>query len=339
MVFLSPAETAECTAIRTEVFRFPFYVVSGGGSSVGEKGARRRFLEYQFARHVDAEDFRAMVWVTDEPSDIELKHLRFGTNRTKRDGNHADEISRLQLSGETGDGAVGNDGRVADVNNGEGLLPGMVMTVAEASCTFKHLTALRDIVQRNVSHAVVLEDNVAFRGSVSDALRIYQAEAESGKGECEGPLPAEPDVGEGRGARPRRRSIGCGGDGRGRGGGRGGGDGGDGDGGWDMVFDSDLWNLAPEGPLEPGRILYPKDPTRTSFPCPAQPELACESHGASKGANFYVVTRRAAAALVGAFFTSDQVIDHRFNDLIRSTGLDVRWAQPPNVIKVDCSSS
>jgi GR25 family glycosyltransferase involved in LPS biosynthesis len=53
------------------------------------------------------------------------------------------------------------------------------MTAAEASCTWKHWQALTRIVEERSELSVVMEDNVAFSGSISDALRVYQAERES----------------------------------------------------------------------------------------------------------------------------------------------------------------
>jgi hypothetical protein len=82
-----------------------------------------------------------------------------------------------------------------------------------------------------------------------------------------------------------------------------------------------------------GKRLYAKRSNTTSgVPCPWGPDsdgspCILTVHGASKGANFYVLTLRAASLLLSRFFESTGVIDHRLNELIRRLRLEVRWAQ------------
>ena len=43
----------------------------------------------------------------------------------------------------------------------------------QISCTIKHYLALKDIVEKGLPHAVILEDNVAFKGNVPERLEKY----------------------------------------------------------------------------------------------------------------------------------------------------------------------
>jgi len=116
---------------------------------------------------------------------------------------------------------------------------------------------------------------------------------------------------------------------------------------WDIVFDSDLWGLVPEAPLVHGQQLYPKERevsrSATTYRCPwhaegSEYQCTVAVHGASKGANFYILPLATAKVLNESFLGFDSVIDHRLNDLIRLHSLNTFWAQPPNVHKVTRSS-
>jgi len=43
----------------------------------------------------------------------------------------------------------------------------------QISCTIKHYLALKDIVEKNLPYAVIMEDNVAFKSNVPDVLKKY----------------------------------------------------------------------------------------------------------------------------------------------------------------------
>lgn len=55
------------------------------------------------------------------------------------------------------------------------------------------------------------------------------------------------------------------------------------------------------------------------------------AHGASNGANCYLISRRAARLIVATFLPFGKVIDHHLNDLIRAHRLNVYWPMPPSV--------
>ena len=221
-------------------------------STDNASGKRRRtFLNYQFSKFVDADDSSAALWLTSEPTFEEELALRGG-------------VGRVLTSGE-------------------------FMTKGETSCTHKHFSALKHMVDNRIEVGVIMEDNVGFGGSVSGALQRYHVELR---------------------------------------------------GGWDMVFDSDCWDMVPEAPLENGIYTYRKGHNVTHRDCLQASydggHLDCSevSHGAAKCANFYVVSLRAAKLLVDRFEDIPEVIDHRLNGLIRLLNLSVFWAQPPNVRRI-----
>lgn len=66
-------ETDRCRKERAEPFRVQFYVIS---STIAESDARRRFVDYQMARFLDAEDAAALIWETREPEHKDISALR-----------------------------------------------------------------------------------------------------------------------------------------------------------------------------------------------------------------------------------------------------------------------
>ena len=57
-------------------------------------------------------------------------------------------------------------------------------------------------------------------------------------------------------------------------------------------------------------------------------------HGASRGANFYLLTREAARQLYESSLPILSAPDHQLNFLLRFNGMEVYWAEPPNVHKI-----
>lgn len=47
------------------------------------------------------------------------------------------------------------------------------LTKGQIACTYKHYLALKDIVENNHELAVILEDNIEFRGNVPSAIERY----------------------------------------------------------------------------------------------------------------------------------------------------------------------
>ena len=61
-------------------------------------------------------------------------------------------------------------------------------------------------------------------------------------------------------------------------------------------------------------------------------------HGASRGANFYLLTREAARQLYESYLPILLTVDHQLNFLLRLNGMEAYWAEPPNVHKIRRSS-
>jgi hypothetical protein len=92
----------------------------------------------------------------------------------------------------------------------------------------------------------------------------------------------------------------------------------------DLIFDSDILNLKySEGPIKKGKSIYKKSNLKDAF---------CD--GSSRGANFIILTRIAAARLRDIFLPIGSVSDMHYNHLIRTLNLNVYWAEPPNVHKI-----
>jgi GR25 family glycosyltransferase involved in LPS biosynthesis len=64
-----------------------------------------------------------------------------------------------------------------------------------------------------------------------------------------------------------------------------------------------------------------------------------EIYGASKGAHFLFLTQHAARKLYAAFLPFHESSDHHYNILFDKLRLNVYWAEPPNVHKIDRPST
>ncbi len=98
---------------------------------------------------------------------------------------------------------------------------------------------------------------------------------------------------------------------------------------WDCLFDSDFyfWRYI-ESPLEKGRFVYRKNVEKTE-----------QCAGASKGAHFYMVSKKGARMLVDNFIPFSKASDHHFNDIFSKLNMNVFWADPPNVHKITRGST
>jgi len=47
------------------------------------------------------------------------------------------------------------------------------LSLGQISCTYKHYLALKDIVEKNMEYAVIMEDNIEFKGNVPERLEKY----------------------------------------------------------------------------------------------------------------------------------------------------------------------
>ena len=98
---------------------------------------------------------------------------------------------------------------------------------------------------------------------------------------------------------------------------------------WDLVFDSDFLGLHfIEGPLTEGQLIYKKNN-----------EITGQCHGSTKGCHFFLITLSAAEKLLENFLPFNDVSDHFYNHLIRELNLNVYWAEPPNVHKINRKST
>lgn len=144
--------------------------------------------------------------------------------------------------------------------------------------TYKHYLALRDIVEKGYDYAVIMEDNIEFKGNVPNAIERYLKD-----------LPSD----------------------------------------WDCVFDSDFLGLKyDEASVNPAISVYKKSN-----------EITGQCSGASKGAHFILVSKRGAKLLYENFLPFRECSDHHYNELFRKLNMNVYWAEPPNVHKINRPST
>lgn len=136
------------------------------------------------------------------------------------------------------------------------------------ACTYKHYLILKDIVEHQYPLAVLMEDNIEFRGSVPDALSRYMKD-----------LPED----------------------------------------WDCVFDSDYFGMKYSGEITSDVSVYKTD--------------------TSKGAHFLFLTLSAATKLYNNFLPFHEGSDHMYNYLFQKLNMNVYWAEPPNVHKIQREST
>jgi len=98
---------------------------------------------------------------------------------------------------------------------------------------------------------------------------------------------------------------------------------------WDLLFDSDFLGLKfIEYPLDSNKLVYKKSN-----------QVSKQCHGSTKGCHFYLIKYDAAVRLLENFLPFDEVSDHYYNQLARKLNLEVFWAEPPNVHKINRKSS
>ena len=146
------------------------------------------------------------------------------------------------------------------------------------ACTYKHYLALKDIVEKGHTYAVIMEDNIEFRSNVPTSLEKYLKD-----------LPPE----------------------------------------WDCVFDSDFYDLHfTEGHIDSSISVYKKSN-----------EITSQCGGSSKGAHFVLVSQKGARLLYENFLPFHECSDHHYNILFRKLNMNVFWAEPPNVHKINRPST
>jgi GR25 family glycosyltransferase involved in LPS biosynthesis len=159
----------------------------------------------------------------------------------------------------------------------EGICTNFSLPKGMVACTYKHYLILKDICENKHPLAVIMEDNIEFKGNVSEAISRYLKD-----------LPEN----------------------------------------WDCLFDSDFYGLKfIEGPVD-GKSVYKKSNNITE-----------QCGGSSKGAHFLLVNLEAAQKLYSGFLPFHDCSDHWYNHIFRLQNMNVFWAEPSNVHKINRPST
>jgi hypothetical protein len=159
-----------------------------------------------------------------------------------------------------------------------GLTTNSALTRGMLAVTYKHYLILKDIIDKGHEMAVIMEDNIEFRGNVPDAIARY--------------LQDIPDD-------------------------------------WDCVFDSDFYDLTYiEGPVTENVSVYKKSN-----------EITNQCVGSAKGAHFILLNLQAAKKIYEIYLPFRECSDHNYNQVFRRKNMNVYWAEPPNVHKINRPST
>ena len=112
---------------------------------------------------------------------------------------------------------------------------------------------------------------------------------------------------------------------------------------WDCLFDSDFRNLKANANITPDISIY-KQPYGVHqlvkyMYSDGRIEIRDEKRGVSKGAHFIFLTQKAAKQLYDTFLPFNVASDHHYNFVCEKLNLNVYWAEPPNVHKIDRPST
>ena len=111
---------------------------------------------------------------------------------------------------------------------------------------------------------------------------------------------------------------------------------------WDCLFDSDFFGLKTDTIITPDISVYkqPYGMLRDIFYTSGYTSFTKkEKRGVSKGAHFIFLTQKAAKQLYDIFLPFHVASDHHYNFLCEKLNLNVYWAEPPNVHKIDRPST
>ena len=168
------------------------------------------------------------------------------------------------------------------------------------SCTYKHYLSLKDIIEKKRDYAVIMEDDVSFNNDIQDSLNKIINDANKN-------YPT-----------------------------------------WDLIFDGDInhsWGCCAyyydESKVYSNKFVYPKNDLirkhynsyKINYEHLDNPTYGV-IHGATRGANYYIVNQKSAKVLYENFLPFDNIIDHYYNVLIRKLQLNVFWSEPPFVHKM-----
>jgi GR25 family glycosyltransferase involved in LPS biosynthesis len=104
-------------------------------------------------------------------------------------------------------------------------------------------------------------------------------------------------------------------------------------GSFDILFEGDMMRIPGYGGA------YSREPNRDFVLLKMRRGIQDWAHGATNGANCYLITRRAAKRVVANFLPFGKVIDHHLNEIIRVERLNVYWPMPPAVHRRDIPST
>ena len=178
------------------------------------------------------------------------------------------------------------------------------ITKGQIACTYKHYLALKDIVEKDLEIAVIMEDNIQFRDNVPNAINKYLEEADNWDVIWDSNLIAIHDFCSDSLFHCRNPII------------------------YNneiATFDKNgfhTYNYDTQEYLDfkaSGKLLYKK------------PQ--------SIGANFYIVNKRSAKLLYDNFLPFNNCSDHHYNDLIKKYNLNSYIVAYPNVDKIYRPSS
>lgn len=96
-------------------------------------------------------------------------------------------------------------------------------------------------------------------------------------------------------------------------------------GSFDILFEGDMMRIPGYGGA------YSTEPSQDFSLFKMRRGVQEWAHGATNGANCYLITRQAAQRVVANFLPFSKVIDHHLNDIIRVARLNVYWPMPPAV--------
>lgn len=176
-----------------------------------------------------------------------------------------------------------------------------ILKKGQIACTYKHYLALKDIVENKHEIAVIMEDNIQFKGHIPDAINRYLKEVPSGWDIIwDSNFVVDHDF--------------C---------------------SDSLFFDGEKRSIYSEKmtTVHPNGFHTFNYDTQTYFDFKATNKILYKKDE-SRGANFYIVNKRSAKLLYDNFLPFSNCSDHHYNDLIKRHNLNSYWVEPPNVDKL-----
>ena len=111
---------------------------------------------------------------------------------------------------------------------------------------------------------------------------------------------------------------------------------------WDCLFDSDFCDLKAIADITPHMSVYKQAYgvyQDILYISKTERFVRTEKRGVSKGAHFIFLTQKAAKQLYDSFLPFHVTSDHHYNVLCEKLNLNVYWAEPPNIHKINRPST